>query len=49
MPRYLQTITTGWSAERAFAYMADFSNAAEWDPGVVSGKRIDTTSQPATD
>ena len=25
--------------ERAFAYVADFTTAAEWDPGIVSSRR----------
>lgn len=26
--------------DEVFAYLADFSNAAKWDPGVVSGRKI---------
>lgn len=26
--------------DEAFEYVADFSNAAEWDPGIASGKKI---------
>jgi len=37
MARYRTTIESFWSPERAFDYMANFANAAEWDPGVVSG------------
>lgn len=39
MPRYVATIHSAWPAERAFAYMADFSNAREWDPSVESATR----------
>lgn len=41
MPRYIATIPSAWPADRAFAYMADFSNAREWDPSVVSASRGD--------
>jgi carbon monoxide dehydrogenase subunit G len=27
--------------DEVFDYLADFSNAAEWDPGVVSARRLD--------
>ena len=30
-----------WDLDRAFAFMADFSNAAEWDPGVAAAHRVD--------
>ncbi len=41
MLRYVATIRSVWSAERAFAYMADFRNASEWDPSVVSATALD--------
>ena len=41
MPRYVATIPSPWPAERAFAYMADFRNATEWDPSVVSAVAVD--------
>ncbi len=31
-----RTINVPGTAEEVFAYVADFSNAAEWDPGIVS-------------
>jgi len=34
MARYTTTIATPWPAEKAFDYMADLRNFAEWDPGV---------------
>lgn len=34
MAHYTTTIHTDWQRETAFAYLAEFSNAAEWDPGV---------------
>ena len=41
MLRYVATIRSAWSAERAFAYMADLRNASEWDPSVVSATALD--------
>ncbi len=34
MARYLTTVASPWTVERAFAYMADLRNFAAWDPGV---------------
>lgn len=42
MPRVVRSVTTTWTPERAFAYMADFSHTAEWDPGVVEATRADS-------
>ena len=33
MAHYRGTVTTDWTPEQAFAYMADARNFAEWDPG----------------
>ena len=41
MPRYTTVISSTWERPRAFAYMSDFSNAQEWDPGVASARRLD--------
>lgn len=41
MLRYVATIPSAWSAEKSFAYMADFRNASEWDPSVVSATTVD--------
>ena len=41
MPHAVKTVTTTWSPEEAFAYMADFSHTEEWDPGVVEAARVD--------
>lgn len=41
MPREVRTIPSSWSAEEAFAFMVDFSNAAHWDPGVRAARRLD--------
>lgn len=42
MAHIVKTVTTAWSPEAAFAYMEDFSHAAEWDPSVVASSREDT-------
>ncbi len=35
MPLIDRTITTSRSRSEVFAYLADFANAAEWDPGTT--------------
>jgi len=40
MARYVTTVRTLWSADRAFAYVADLRNFAEWDPGVTSVEQL---------
>ncbi len=40
MPSVSRTFTTTASPEVAFAYLADFTNAEEWDPGTWSCERI---------
>lgn len=42
MAHVVKTVGTSWSPEEAFAYMADFTHAAEWDPGVVAASRPDS-------
>jgi NAD(P)-dependent dehydrogenase (short-subunit alcohol dehydrogenase family) len=41
MARFRGTVVSPWSIEETFDYLADFSNAAEWDPGVDRAERID--------
>jgi carbon monoxide dehydrogenase subunit G len=36
-----ERIDTNLPLDEAFAFVADFSNAARWDPGVASSERID--------
>lgn len=36
-----ERIETPLAIDEAFAYVADFANAQEWDPGVVTSKRLD--------
>lgn len=43
MARYLGTVTSPRSLEDVYAYMADFSNAREWDPSVVRASVLDGT------
>ncbi|MEK9658612.1 MAG: SRPBCC family protein [Chloroflexota bacterium] len=41
MARYTAVIRSARSAFDTFAYMADFTNAAAWDPGVLAARRLD--------
>lgn len=40
MARYVTSIDSPRSREELFAYLADFSSAAEWDPGVTTAERV---------
>lgn len=40
MARYRMSIRTDLPASEAFAYMADLTNFAEWDPGVSSAEQV---------
>ncbi len=40
MARYAATVTGPGSAHEVFAYLADFSSTAEWDPGVSEARRL---------
>jgi carbon monoxide dehydrogenase subunit G len=40
MARYKASVDTPRSPEEAFAYLSDFTNAAEWDPGTVQSERL---------
>jgi carbon monoxide dehydrogenase subunit G len=42
MAHIVKRVTTTWPPDQAFAYMADFSHASEWDPGVAEATRVDT-------
>jgi carbon monoxide dehydrogenase subunit G len=39
--RVERTLDVGASPEAAFDYVADFSRAQEWDPGIPSARRLD--------
>jgi carbon monoxide dehydrogenase subunit G len=41
MTRLREQFETTLPIESAFAYVADFANAAEWDPGVATAERLD--------
>jgi carbon monoxide dehydrogenase subunit G len=41
MARYKATVETPRPPAEVFDYLADFSTAAEWDPGTVSSERLD--------
>jgi Polyketide cyclase / dehydrase and lipid transport len=41
MSGYRGTVVSERSAEETFDYLARFSNAAEWDPGVAHAERLD--------
>jgi carbon monoxide dehydrogenase subunit G len=38
--RYLRVIEVAAGPDAVFAYLADFANAAEWDPGIVEARRL---------
>ncbi len=42
MARYRASVNSTLSLEEAFAYMANFANAAQWDPSVVSATKVGT-------
>jgi Polyketide cyclase / dehydrase and lipid transport len=41
MPHYQATVRSARSAPETFDYLATFSNAAHWDPGVTAGEQLD--------
>ena len=41
MARYHANVESRSSAAETFGYLAAFSNAAEWDPGVLAGEQLD--------
>jgi hypothetical protein len=41
MTKLVERVTSALPREQAFAYVADFSRQAEWDPNTVSSKRTD--------
>lgn len=38
--RYRREIEVATAPEATFAYLSDFANAAEWDPGIVEARRL---------
>ena len=41
MTKLHERIETSLPIEETFAYVADFANAQEWDPGVATAERLD--------
>ena len=41
MTKLIETIATPLGRDEAFAYVADFTDQAEWDPNTVASKRVD--------
>ncbi len=41
MARYTATIATPRGIDEVFAYLSDFSNTLDWDPGVLEAQRLD--------
>ena len=41
MARYHAAVESRRSATETSGYLATFSNAAEWDPGVLAGQQLD--------
>jgi hypothetical protein len=41
MADYHATVESRSAAAETFGYLATFSNAAEWDPGVLAGEQLD--------
>jgi len=42
MARYRASVLSLRPVAETFAYLADFSNAASWDPGVLTAERLDS-------
>jgi hypothetical protein len=40
MARYIASVETAWEREAAFGFLADFSNASEWDPSVPRARSL---------
>jgi Polyketide cyclase / dehydrase and lipid transport len=41
MARYQAAVHSRWPAAETFAYLATFSNAVDWDPGVLASEQLD--------
>jgi Polyketide cyclase / dehydrase and lipid transport len=41
MARYRTMVPSSKGAHALFAYMADFTHSEQWDPGVLSSRRLD--------
>ena len=45
MARYSATVSSSWSPDRVFAYLADFRTVAEWDPSITESVQLDDGEQ----
>ncbi len=41
MAKYTTTVRSPWTVDKAFDYIADLENLAEWDPGVSSSEQTE--------
>lgn len=41
MARFREVVETPLGRDAAFAYVADFTTAAEWDPGILESRAVD--------
>ena len=41
MAHYQAAVQSRWPAAETFAYLATFSNAVDWDPGVLASEQLD--------
>ncbi len=40
MPRYVTSVRSPWSVQRAFDYLSDLEHFAQWDPGVTRAVQV---------
>ena len=43
MASYETTVETALGIDEVFAYLSDFANTADWDPGIVEAERLSST------
>jgi hypothetical protein len=46
MDHHQATVRSPSPATETFSYVATFSDAAEWDPGVLAGEQLDAGGRP---
>ena len=46
MAHHQATVQSPSPATETFSYLATFSNAAGWDPGVLTGDQLDAGGRP---
>ena len=47
MARYQATVQSQRPSTETFDYLATFSNAVDWDPGVLAGEQLDPGRSPS--